>query len=209
MNAHQTRSSDWDHPGTDDVCWRRRGSVGAAAGSNEFGGGTAPIEPGETYDLAGRSRQRFCCFGTECRGRSRRIARHNHFRQQTSLRSWAFKRVIRSHAGPCADYWSDGRNTRRSRWIGLHSWRRREFRTSPSARVRKPWPSGVETRFHGQRALQARRGHIRSRLPWADPVIATREDLTIVRETKRVICSEAGTQEHVPWRQLTATRETV
>jgi acetate kinase len=40
-------------------------------------------------------------------------------------------------------------------------------------------------------------------------VIATREDLTIVRETKRLICSEAGTQEHVPWRQLTATPETV
>jgi acetate kinase len=40
-------------------------------------------------------------------------------------------------------------------------------------------------------------------------VIATREDLTIVRETKRVICSEAGTQEHVPWRQLTAIPETV
>ncbi len=40
-------------------------------------------------------------------------------------------------------------------------------------------------------------------------VIATREDLTIVRETKRVICSEAGTQEHVRWRQLTATTETV
>jgi acetate kinase len=40
-------------------------------------------------------------------------------------------------------------------------------------------------------------------------VIATREDLTIVRETKRVICPEAGTREHVPWRQLTATTETV
>jgi acetate kinase len=40
-------------------------------------------------------------------------------------------------------------------------------------------------------------------------VIATREDLTIVRETKRLICSEAGTQEHVPWRQLTATTKTV
>jgi acetate kinase len=40
-------------------------------------------------------------------------------------------------------------------------------------------------------------------------VIATREDLTIVRETKRVICSEAGAQEHVSWRQLSATSETV
>ena len=40
-------------------------------------------------------------------------------------------------------------------------------------------------------------------------VITTREDLTIVRETKRVICSEAGAQEHVSWRQLSATSETV
>ncbi len=40
-------------------------------------------------------------------------------------------------------------------------------------------------------------------------VIATREDLTIVRETKRVICSKAGAQEHVSWRQLSPTSETV
>ena len=40
-------------------------------------------------------------------------------------------------------------------------------------------------------------------------VIATREDLTIVRETNRVICSEAGAQEHVSWRQLSPTSETV
>ena len=40
-------------------------------------------------------------------------------------------------------------------------------------------------------------------------VISTREDLTIVRETRRLIRSEAGTQENVPGRQLTATTETV
>lgn len=40
-------------------------------------------------------------------------------------------------------------------------------------------------------------------------VVATREDLTIVRETKRLICSEAGTQEDVPWGQLTAIPETI
>jgi len=40
-------------------------------------------------------------------------------------------------------------------------------------------------------------------------VISTREDLTIVRETRRLIHSEAGTQENVPRRQLTAMTETV
>ena len=40
-------------------------------------------------------------------------------------------------------------------------------------------------------------------------VIATREDLTIVRETRRLICSEAGTREDVPPRQLMAATETV
>ena len=39
-------------------------------------------------------------------------------------------------------------------------------------------------------------------------VIATREDLTIVRETTRLIRSEGGT-ENIPQRQLTATTETV
>ena len=40
-------------------------------------------------------------------------------------------------------------------------------------------------------------------------VISTREDLTIVRETRRLIRSEAGTQENDPGRQLTATTQTV
>ena len=40
-------------------------------------------------------------------------------------------------------------------------------------------------------------------------VISTREDLTIVRETGRLIRSEAGTEENVPRRQLTATTQTV
>jgi len=40
-------------------------------------------------------------------------------------------------------------------------------------------------------------------------VISTREDLTVVRETRRLIRSEAGTQGNVPRRQLTATTETV
>ena len=40
-------------------------------------------------------------------------------------------------------------------------------------------------------------------------VISTREDLTIVRETRRLIYSEAGTQENVPRRQLTAMTEAV
>jgi acetate kinase len=40
-------------------------------------------------------------------------------------------------------------------------------------------------------------------------VIATREDLTIVRETKRLIRLEIETQEDVLRRQLTATTETV
>ena len=39
-------------------------------------------------------------------------------------------------------------------------------------------------------------------------VIATREDLTIVRETTRLIRSEGGT-ENIPPRQLTATTKTV
>ena len=40
-------------------------------------------------------------------------------------------------------------------------------------------------------------------------VISTREDLTVVRETKRLIRSEAGTQENDPRRQLRPTTETV
>ena len=40
-------------------------------------------------------------------------------------------------------------------------------------------------------------------------VIATREDLTIVRETKRVFCSEVRAQEFVPRKQLTAIPEPV
>jgi len=40
-------------------------------------------------------------------------------------------------------------------------------------------------------------------------VIATREDLTIVRETRRLIRSEGGTEETVPRRQLTATTQTI
>jgi acetate kinase len=40
-------------------------------------------------------------------------------------------------------------------------------------------------------------------------VVATREDLTIVREIRQLIRSEAGTQAFVPRRQLTATIETV
>ena len=40
-------------------------------------------------------------------------------------------------------------------------------------------------------------------------VISTREDLTIVRETRRLIRLEADTQENVPRRQLTAMTETV
>jgi acetate kinase len=39
-------------------------------------------------------------------------------------------------------------------------------------------------------------------------VISTREDLTIVRETRRLILSEGGIKDHVPQRQLTATIET-
>jgi len=40
-------------------------------------------------------------------------------------------------------------------------------------------------------------------------VISTREDLTIVRETRRLILSEGGTKDHVPQRQLTATIESI
>jgi acetate kinase len=40
-------------------------------------------------------------------------------------------------------------------------------------------------------------------------VISTREDLTIVRETRRLILSEGVTKDHVPQRQLTATIETI
>jgi acetate kinase len=40
-------------------------------------------------------------------------------------------------------------------------------------------------------------------------VISTREDLTIVRETRRLIRSKGETEETVPRRQLTATTQTV
>ncbi len=40
-------------------------------------------------------------------------------------------------------------------------------------------------------------------------IIATREDLTIVRETTRLICSEGATENHIPQRQLTATTDSV